>query len=464
MAKRDDKPKTHAIAPSSGARCASCGKPIARGELAFDEVFISADGKWARGHQYARTARRTEFSDDDRGGYQDLTNPDLAVRPHHLACAAQHQAYKLRSALATTLHDIPGRAELERAIERSTATVDAAEANEETRARYQELLAQLRDGDDGDELLVFGDWLQQVGDPRGELMAIQRGLETATGEDKTKLADREKKLLAVHRTVLTPEHLDATCTWHRGFVKTLTLHSAGSRALGPPFQHPSFALLRELVVAFSPYSSLVAAANIPGPLPETVRTLSITADRIGDPAPLVAQLPQLGRLHLHGAAELAGLAHPTLPELELQVADASQGTEMETLVDRISKLEKRRLPKLARVILRIPRGLGAAAYALANTTLAKQVKVIAHGPISETERAQLAAKQLVVEDPPAPPAPAPPPTTFAQPSEWRVRHTRKPQWGEGRVIEETDEGVRVAFEQGGEQFVKNVELLEDIER
>jgi hypothetical protein len=52
---------------------------------------------------------------------------DLGARFHHLACAAQHQPYMLRSALASATVEVPGRAELERAIERALSVVDVVE-------------------------------------------------------------------------------------------------------------------------------------------------------------------------------------------------------------------------------------------------------------------------------------------------------------------------------------------------
>jgi len=63
----------------------------------------------------------------------------------------------------------------------------------------------------------------------------------------------------------------------------------------------------------------------------------------------------------------------------------------------------------------------------------------------------------VVEDPP------PPPAAPAKKIEWLVRHSRKPEWGIGRVVEETEGGLQVDFEHGGSKLVRNVELLEEVE-
>ncbi|HEY0253444.1 MAG TPA: DUF3553 domain-containing protein, partial [Kofleriaceae bacterium] len=56
--------------------------------------------------------------------------------------------------------------------------------------------------------------------------------------------------------------------------------------------------------------------------------------------------------------------------------------------------------------------------------------------------------------------PAPPPRPVG---EWKVRHTRKPEWGDGLVVGGDDEnGLEVEFAAVGKKLVKNVELLEEI--
>ena len=60
------------------------------------------------------------------------------------------------------------------------------------------------------------------------------------------------------------------------------------------------------------------------------------------------------------------------------------------------------------------------------------------------------------DDPDAPVAPPPPL------AEWRVRHTRRPEWGIGTVVGEGEGGLEVEFEKAGRKQVRNVELLEDL--
>ena len=225
MAKREPPRREHVIEPArEGSTCETCHRPIAEGELRFTEAFVSDDGKWARGHRSARTPRARDFEyDDDRSRGYDSVSPDLATRFHHLACAAQHQPYKLRSALATSPLEGKVRAELEQAIERALSAVDAAEEDAATRDEYQRLVAHVRESHDDDAVIVFGDWLQSVGDPRGELVAVQHKLETATGEDRARLLELEKKLLAAHRKRFVPERLELAVVWRRGFIHRLAV-------------------------------------------------------------------------------------------------------------------------------------------------------------------------------------------------------------------------------------------------
>src|SRR6476619_4274739 len=81
--------------------------------------------------------------------------------------------------------------------------------------------------DDEQAMLVYGDWLQSKGDPRGALMSVQHALETAEGERRGILLSREKELLESHRHALLrqfadynryPEQPLLTLRWRRGFV------------------------------------------------------------------------------------------------------------------------------------------------------------------------------------------------------------------------------------------------------
>ena len=234
-------------------------------------------------------------------------NADLASRLHHLMCGATHQSYKLRSAMKLSGDAIPNRVALEQAIEDTLSPKDLAERNPATRDEYARFIRRMRISEDEDDYLVFGDWLQSVGDPRGELIAVQHALETAVNEERARLIDHENKLLATHKFV--PERVDGSLHWRRGFVRRVVSRQTKF------VDHPSFVF--------------------------------------------------------------ADFMEKAAPEL-------------------VAPLIKPAQPKRAT-------------------------------------------------------------------GDWRVRHTRKPEWGIGLVVDEPDAGREVEFEHGGKRFVKNIELLEDVE-
>ena len=90
-----------------------------------------------------------------------------------------------------------------------------------------------------------------------------------------------------------------------------------------------------------------------------------------------------------------------------------------------------------------------------------EVLDVRHTQIATVDAKRIAklAPTIIIEDAAPLSAAAPP----KQVGEWLVRHTRKPEWGIGRVIEELDDGLQVQFENGGTKHVRNVELLEEIE-
>jgi uncharacterized protein (TIGR02996 family) len=492
MADREEAPRAHVIEPARSDRstCATCGKPIADGELRLSEAYVTDEGKWARAHRNARYVHQREFSDHSANDRLYTVNPDVWTRFHHLPCAAQHQPYKLVSALAATSLEIPARAELEKAIERALSAVDAAEENPETRDEYARFIATLGEAPDDDLQLVFGDWLQSVGDPRGELVSLHHAIETAAGDDKLRLADRERKLLAANRKQLVPERLDGTAMWRRGFVHRLVLDGTLS-TLAAALAHPSLRLLRELAVEITGWSTVIIAPNLP-PLPATLRVLELSnttsTPSLGAIGPVLdGRVPQLARLSLHGAADLDDIRHGTLAELELGCADATAQhpgaprSNVRSLAERIASLDLANLPGLQRLVVRAAANLDAAVAALAGWSIvgklhtlvlvgdlsARGVDVLVDAgvrfevldvrgtPVANDRRLATLAR-VIAEEPAAAPAPA-------KVRDWLVRHTRKPEWGIGRVIEETDAGLRVEFEHAGTKDIRNVELLEEIE-
>jgi hypothetical protein len=272
------------VAKSGRSSCQTCDKPIAAGDLRLAEAFVHIHGGLSRQYRNARSGkpRDSSYDDDYRPREYSAAN-DVAARFHHLSCAAAKLPYVLKSALAATKLEIVDRAELERAIEKALSVADIAEEDATTGAEYRAFIEKLRNessrrspnGSD-DAVLVFGDWLQSIGDPRGELIITQTRMEDAAFEERTRLVDVEQKLLANHRARFLPERLEGTPVWRRGFVHRLVIDSTTGidpTTLARAFAHPSFRLLRELAVELQ--WSRVITVNLPSPLPDTLRAIEL---------------------------------------------------------------------------------------------------------------------------------------------------------------------------------------------
>jgi uncharacterized protein (TIGR02996 family) len=96
--------------------------------------------------------------------------------------------------------------------------------------------------------LVYADWLQEEGDPRGEFIALQ--FARLTGTPTAKALQRERSLLARHRRKWTGKLWDAVYQSHelrfaRGFVDDVRLNFRGRdprRLAG----HPGWSTLRTM--------------------------------------------------------------------------------------------------------------------------------------------------------------------------------------------------------------------------
>ena len=193
-----------------------------------------------------------------------------------------------------------------------------------------------------------------------------------------------------------------------------------------------------------------------------------------------------------GGADLDDIAHPGLAELELGAdqANAPLGAtargERRTLIERLPTLSRHNLPALTHLILRIGDGLDDAILALTRSDVIGGLRQLTlHGKLShdavgalraagaaletidvrgssynDVQMLENIARTVVIDGPELrPPSDRKP----AVRGDWLVRHTRRPEWGIGRVVDETDDGLQVEFEHGGAKRVRNVELLEDIE-
>src|SRR5688572_12656020 len=95
---------------------------------------------------------------------------------------------------------------------------------------HQEAFVQsiLEAPDDDDVRLIYADWLEERGDPRGEFIRLQIELaKYRTGQRPTELTQRERALIQAHgREWAGPlAELARSWTFHRGFIDQVTLRT-----------------------------------------------------------------------------------------------------------------------------------------------------------------------------------------------------------------------------------------------
>ncbi len=184
-------------------------------------------------------------------------------------------------------------------------------------ARNPDIEAALLSGDLGpSQLLVYADWLQAQGDPRGELISLQYARETATDPARARqLRALEEALHRAHdglsealvahlRTKNRLRPLESL-SWRLGFLRELHYevnpYLDSIDAARAFFAHPAVAFLERLSLEFvfeeeSPLNAAVKAC-----LPPSLRELTLLGET-GEHGlgPLLARLPRLRALTLHG--------------------------------------------------------------------------------------------------------------------------------------------------------------------
>jgi len=214
-------------------------------------------------------------------------------------------------------------------------------------ARNPELEAEiLAAPDDSERWLVYGDWLQSAGDPRGELIALDHAI--ASGNAPANAPAARQELLARHADFLLPpalqdqmERLPVNASWRLGFLDALRLagtdDGAGSfeASVLEILRHPSARFLRELVIGSTEdhdYGGVVRQiAAAPPPLLRGLHLADFTCDdcelswsALGDVSPLYPALPRLEWLILRGGSmELGHIRLPALRRFEVQTGGLS---------------------------------------------------------------------------------------------------------------------------------------------
>ncbi|MFT3699567.1 MAG: TIGR02996 domain-containing protein [Kofleriaceae bacterium] len=223
------------------------------------------------------------------------------------------------------------------------------------KATNPELEAELATGDDNART-VYGDWLQQQNDPRGDLIAVQT--ELAHKRD-AKLKARETELLAKHSTYFVPESLGIALklpkrggprceiAWRGGFFDHLILAKDVTPSwaeidlvaiLRDALAHPSAKVLAKITLGApggSPWSYLPLLAEIVNAKPAHLTELSIAETkpgemerewaRVGDLAPVINALPALEILRVRaGTTSITKkLANPKLRSISISCGQLS---------------------------------------------------------------------------------------------------------------------------------------------
>ncbi|WP_163997168.1 TIGR02996 domain-containing protein [Pyxidicoccus caerfyrddinensis] len=235
--------------------------------------------------------------------------------------------------------------------------------------------------------LVYGDWLQAQGDPRGELVALQHALFlaqddphgeririSAWSDEARELERKVAEALRTHRGVLLGHALAEAVVegmlrvgWHLGFIHDASVEGTGD---APPRElsveemlklllaHPSARFLQELNLGpiadmgghdFQPLIRVIAKAA-----PRALRTLLVgdfdapgndwptSSSFVGDLTPLYPALPQLRSLRVVGTGiRLGAIDLPELREFRLETTALS--------LEAVRSIAHARWPKLERL-------------------------------------------------------------------------------------------------------------------
>ena len=260
--------------------------------------------------------------------------------------------------------DADDRQRLELGLGAIAATPDARPAGVTAtpKAIHLGLEAEIRAARDAaDPHLVYADWLQSKGDPRGELIVAHYQLAQTPGDKRRQAA--VTRLLAAHAEYFVPAGLAATraaeVDWHLGYLDRVRLARRSTRTaelapvLAELLAHPSGRFLRNLVLGplgeqtaynYAPLVEAIVDAP-PALLAELVvgdftpRDTTLAFTRIGNASPLFKALPALRRLVLRGGklSLSAALRHDRLEALTIETVDAR------TL---FTKLARARVPAL----------------------------------------------------------------------------------------------------------------------
>ena len=198
--------------------------------------------------------------------------------------------------------------------------------------------------DDRDAYLVYGDWLSERGDPRGELIAVQVKLEQ---QPNAELSVRQAKLLDENQAAWLGDlgnldkEIDFEAVWRWGFIDSVRIGPTDGYdtseldfpdTIEKAMQLPAIGFLRELVIGAlsddhpTSWSDCIAKLAETG-VPKTLRRLEFTrggywdisSTMLGDLSPLYPHLANLRELRIElGSMGLGATMNlPALEKLDL---------------------------------------------------------------------------------------------------------------------------------------------------
>ncbi|WIG96531.1 WGR domain-containing protein [Myxococcus sp. SDU36] len=199
----------------------------------------------------------------------------------------------------------------------------------------------LKAPDNVDAYLVYSDWLQGQGDPRGELIAIQHAASQASGTEASDLKRKATAHIKKYQTLLLGELAAGVKTeelsleWHLGFIRSARVSKKDydsefdvAEAVGTLLKHPSARFIRGLTLGMTDFEEndygAAAEAIVQAGGSKTVEELfigdfqypdetEISWTHLHDISGLLKVLPGLRKLRLRGG-DLA-LGDVDLPEL-----------------------------------------------------------------------------------------------------------------------------------------------------
>jgi uncharacterized protein (TIGR02996 family) len=229
-------------------------------------------------------------------------------------------------------------------------------------ARNPELEALIEeDPADLSRYLIYADWLQQQGDPRGELIVAQHTLATAPEKDLETVDHVEWRLLRdfghellgpVSRYTLVRQNTNSLrgLAWRCGFIRAMrweSRHSVNMTNLRDVLAHPSTRFLE--IIVTNGWLAKGVCKELREHAPKTFTTLSITtkwsSEAIFDS--VAAEYPHLKRLWVSGGLPLF---HPNGPPVVLdRLEELDLGFVTPDDIEMLSK--KAKLPNVTRVHL-----------------------------------------------------------------------------------------------------------------